>query len=509
MPLMTADEIINAAKIPVDNKPAEKLLSADEILQAYGLNEHVASTWSDVPGKALSNIPKDLASVGQSYIDMASNPVETAKGLGKVLGGGIEHAVRKPIVDYAVEHGLPDYRPNASAAVAPLLHDLSNPKEALSERPVQSFLNLAGLLSGGKSLLKAANGKELASALSESELNAARTNALNAPKASALQAGQEAGYVVPPSEVNPSWMNKRLEGMAGKAAIGQQAAAENQPVTTALARQALGMQVDEPISISALNGIRKEAGKPYQEIAQLPTPPSIANGYSQTRTITSPKVDLESLKQARNDSQGWYDAAKVSKSPDDLAKAKKFEAIANTLEDKIAQSAQSAGRGDLSQSLKDSRKKIAQTYNVQKALNKVTGEVNANDIGKLIDEGRPVTGELKTIGDFQQAFPKFLREGEKIPSAGVSKSEALAMLLMGGGGAAAAGPMGAMFGALPLLSTPVRNMLLSKLYQKNFAKIPVAKTSSILRRTESLANTPIDKALMAGLLSNRNNYVEK
>jgi hypothetical protein len=48
-------------------------------------------------------------------------------------------------------------------------------------------------------------------------------------------------------------------------------------------------------------------------------------------------------------------------------------------------------------------------------------------------------------------------------------------------------------------------MLLSEMYQKNFAKIPIKKPSSILRKTESLANTPINKALMAGLLSNRNN----
>lgn len=40
---MTADEIINAAKIPVDNKSPEKLLSADEILQAYGLNKQKPS----------------------------------------------------------------------------------------------------------------------------------------------------------------------------------------------------------------------------------------------------------------------------------------------------------------------------------------------------------------------------------------------------------------------------------------------------------------------------------
>jgi len=161
-------------------------------------------------------------------------------------------------------------------------------KQALTTGAISALtggaLNVAGMAK-----------KPLEDMLSNSIANANKFNALNAPKAAALQAGKEAGYVIPPSDVNPSWFNKRLESIAGKAAIGQQAAVENQPITTALARKELGMAEDAPISVAALNGLRKEASAPYQEIADLPTPLSLANGYSGPHHITNAVIASDLL----------------------------------------------------------------------------------------------------------------------------------------------------------------------------------------------------------------------
>jgi len=82
---------------------------------------------------------------------------------------------------------------------------------------------------------------------------------------------------------------------------------------------------------------------------------------------------LEQLKQARNDAQGWYDAAKRSASPDDLKKARAAEAEATMLENRLEQKAIASGNNELLPRLRESRREIAKSYDVEKALNVATG----------------------------------------------------------------------------------------------------------------------------------------
>lgn len=313
---------------------------------------------------------------------------------------------------------------------------------------------IGGVLGAGGQFVGNKIGNWFAGNLAQQEAEAAKQQALKAMRDSALRQGREAGYVVPPSEVTPSFLTNRLESLGGKAAIKQESAIRNQDVTNRLAREALGLPDDAPISIGSLEGLRKNAGKSYADVASL---------------SDDAKVSLEALKQARNDSQAWFKAYNRSASPDDLAKAKAARDLADQLEEKLRNVATTAGRDDLLPSLVKARKDIAKTYTVERALNSATGDVSAPVIGRLYDKGgnKYLSDGLDTIGMFNTAFPKFTGNGWSTPAPGISKVEAVVGGLLGAGGAAATGsPAGLLAAGLPLLSHPARALALSPALQK-------------------------------------------
>lgn len=295
-------------------------------------------------------------------------------------------------------------------------------------------------------------GSALQTRLADKTAEAAANQSRNAVKDATLAEGRAAGYVVPNSEVAPSFLGNRLESLGGKAAIKQEATARNQGVTNSLARKALGLADDESISQNAIDAVRKKAGAVYEEVGSL---------------SPQAKLDLEALKQARNDAQGWFNAYNRSASPADLEKAKAARALVDQLDASLEAAATSAGRTDLPAALAQARKEIAKSYTVQRALNPATGDVSAPTIGRLFAKGKPLSDGLDTIGSFQAAFPKFAGEGARNPAAGVSKSEMLAAALLGAGGSAITGnPVGMAAAALPMLSHPARAIALSKVLQK-------------------------------------------
>jgi hypothetical protein len=247
------------------------------------------------------------------------------------------------------------------------------------------------------------------------------------------------------------WLNRRLESIGGKAAVGQEAAVRNQQKTNDLARKAVELPEDTAISVQALEGQREKFSAPYREVAKID--PEAARA-------------LEDLKQTRFDANANYRYYEVNPNPEILAKAKELSSKANALEKYIQDIAQNAGKPDLVSELRQARQKIAKTYDVERALNVATGDVSARVLGGMVDKGKPLSGGLETAGKFQQAFPSYMREGEKVPPPGVSKSEAIASALFGLGGYQAMGPYGAAMAALPLASGPARSLVLSGPYQR-------------------------------------------
>lgn len=223
------------------------------------------------------------------------------------------------------------------------------------------------------------------------------------------QAAREAGLVIPPTQVKPSLPNRLLEGFSGKITTAQNASAKNQPVINDLIATELGLPAGQQVTPQALNAVREEAGKAYQALAQLPERQAVSGSTVMNRQAVegfAPKQALQDLRQARNDATAWYAAYARSASPDDQTKAKAAAAVASKLETQFEEYAKSLGREDLVPAMQEARKLIAKTYSAEKVMNPTTGNFDARKLADQLKKGKPLSGGLRTAGEFAQQFPK-------------------------------------------------------------------------------------------------------
>ncbi len=429
--------------------------------------------------------------------EMGANPDSVAFGAGK-LGGeiagtaGVGSALAAPfrgipavqtlLQSGGMATGMPAaktmgakaaellMRTGAGAAVGGASAGLVNPEDA----------GLGAVIGGvAPTAIKAAGalGDRVGANMNAKMAEELKRYAQNAPKNETIERALKAGYIIPPASVDPTMKNRVLESVSGKLATQQLASTRNAEVTAALLRKGLGMADDAPLNRGSLESLRKTAGTAYKEVADLS--PNAA-------------ADLEALKQARNDAQGWFKAYNRSASPDDLAKAKQFRATAESLEQALEGYAQAANRPELIPALRDARKQIAKTYTVERGLNDASGSVDARVLGRLYEKGAPLTDELETVGRFASAFPTVSKTAQQIGSPDAHNLRSMAALLMGGGGAAAAGPAGLAAAAVPFVAPPLaRKAMFSKgaqqaLIQQAPKSSNAAMLANMLRNPELL-----------------------
>lgn len=429
--------------------------------------------------------------------EMGANPDSVAFGAGK-LGGeiagtaGVGSALAAPfrgipavqtlLQSGGMATGMPAaktmgakaaellMRTGAGAAVGGASAGLVNPEDA----------GLGAVIGGvAPTAIKAAGalGDRVGANMNAKMAEELKRYAQNAPKNETIERALKAGYIIPPASVDPTMKNRVLESVSGKLATQQLASTRNAEVTADLLRKGLGMADDAPLNRGSLESLRKTAGTAYKEVADLS--PNAA-------------ADLEALKQARNDAQGWFKAYNRSASPDDLAKAKQFRATAESLEQALEGYAQAANRPELIPALRDARKQIAKTYTVERGLNDASGSVDARVLGRLYEKGTPLTDELETVGRFASAFPTVSKTAQQIGSPDAHNLRSMAALLMGGGGAAAAGPAGLAAAAVPFVAPPLaRKAMFSKgaqqaLIQQAPKNSNAAMLANMLRNPELL-----------------------
>jgi histone H3/H4 len=308
----------------------------------------------------------------------------------------------------------------------------------------------------------------------------------------------QAGYIIPPSMVKPSFANRLLESQSGKFETAQLAATKNQGVTDSLVRKALGLAEDAPLSQEAMQGIRKQAGQVYQQIkgaGQIKADPAymqaldaIADKYKTAAkdfpslgptNMHGKPIDqigdlVKGLKVGQFDSSSAIDAIGVLREAADkafmsgdkvLGKASKDAARA--MEDVIERHLQTTGDEALLGAFKDARRTIAKTYTVEKALREGAGTVDARVLGREVQKGKPITGELLTAGQFGNVFNKAAQPPHLIGSPGVNTLKNTLALLTGGAGAAAMGPAGVALGGLNYVVPPVaRSVMFSPRFQR-------------------------------------------
>lgn len=289
---------------------------------------------------------------------------------------------------------------------------------------------LGGVLGAGGQKVGQAVGNKISSAIEARKL----AQAQNAGRDSMLAGAKEAGYVVPPSSVNPSALNSTLEGLAGKIKTGQLASQKNQNVTNSLVRKALGVADDQPITPELLTGIRRQAGEAYEAIKGVGRVQAddeffkalddIAGKYQGAAKDFPELADtgvlnlVENLKKADFDAGSAIDLTKVLRESADkayragdkglgAANKRAADAIEGVLERHLERI---KAPGDLLVAFREARQAIAKTYSVESALNKVTGNIDARKLAKQLEKGKPLTGSLKQAAEFAGAFPKAAQE---------------------------------------------------------------------------------------------------
>lgn len=267
----------------------------------------------------------------------------------------------------------------------------------------------------------------------------------NPTKLQTARESMDAGYVIPPNMLKPTFKNSVIESISGKQATQQFASTKNTEVTEKLTRKALGIADDVPLTQGTMEDLRKTAGKAYADVSSL---------------SNQAAADLEALKLARNEAQGWFNAFNRSASPADLAKAKEFRAQAELLEAALEGHAKTAGKDPLVPALREARKQIAKTYTVGRALNDASGTVDARVFGRLYEKGKPLSDGLDTAGKFASAFPKAAISPQQVGSPGAHNLKAGMSAAMGGAGFLGAGPFGVAAAALPFIAPPVARSMM-------------------------------------------------
>ena len=371
-------------------------------------------------------------------------------------------------------------------------------------------------LAAGIAVPAAASGLRAVGQKRVAEANAKRLR--DAPRNDVLQAGLDAGYKLPPSTVRPSLANRTLESIAGKAATQQDASINNVEVTNRLARQAIGLPPDAPLTPQATQQVRREAFNsgyaPIERAGRIRTGAqyrkdlnAIVDKYTgAARSFPGAVRDdvakvVDGLRVKSFDSG---DAIKMTATlreeasrnfrTGDTGLAKAQRDAAKVLEDQIERHLSGTGRQAALDGFREARQLMAKTHTVENALMPGTGNIDAS---KLAAEFRKSPGKLNggllLAAAFANNFKKAVQTPQAVGSPGVSKSAALASLLTGGGGAAAIGGPGVAFGAIPLVAPPlVRSALLSDFNQRRmtpnqssgvpglFAGLPELTTGSVL-----------------------------
>lgn len=313
----------------------------------------------------------------------------------------------------------------------------------------------------------------------------------NAPADAAVAGAKEAGYSLPPAQVNPSAWNKIVEGVAGKIKTSQDLSLKNQPVTNTLVKQGLGLAEEAPLNAQTLATLRKDAGQAYERVrgsGTVITDPV----YSQSLDkIAAPferaakdfpdaaRTDiLDAVKAARRDSFDassavdqisiLRDKADGAYRAGDKKLGRAYKDISGAMEEQLGRHLETTGASpEAIADFRNARERIAKSYTVEKHLNQA-GNVDAKGLAADLKRGKPLSGEIRTAAEFGSNFPKAAQVPEKIGGVPTSPVDA-AMGLGSIVGAVASGHPMVALGALAPYARPVlRSAITSGPYQNTF-----------------------------------------
>jgi hypothetical protein len=459
---------LQLAKHPAAPMLMKQMASQQALDHTSGLGKFNAGM-----GLAFTNIGRGAKQMLGMDSDYAEN-----KGADRALmrtGAGAAGNVAGNIAAFAPLSVVPGANTVAGAGALGATVAAFQPTENAQERLTN--MGTGGALGAGTQALAGPIAQRVGEWGADRQAAATARQSQNSVADETLRRGREAGFVVPPSAVNPTGTNRILESIGGKADVGQEAVHRNTSALDAIGRRSAGISENEPLSREALRAARQRMAEPYREIAAL-SPQAAA--------------DLEALKAARFESKLQWRGYNQSGNPELHHAASAADAEVNRLANSIEQAASGAGRQDLVQALTQARQNIARNRQVQEAVNVGSGHLDPAVLGRALDRGAPLTGELETVGRMQQAFPQFLKDASGKQAAGTSALHAWIAATGAGVGGHLAGPAGAVAGAsLPYVAPPVaRSIALSGPYQRamgtpNYSPGMAANAAATLENPET------------------------
>ena len=488
----------------------------------------------EVPGQAISNVPASAKRFAGGLYEAVTSPIQTVKGVLDIGAGALQKVLPESAVNFINQfEGNPAAAARAveaANAAGGLIKDrygsYEGIKRTFAEDPVGAAADLSTLLTGGsmatarmapsvsRSLQAASvatNPLSVVTKPAQAVLAAkesvfpsqlSKQQELNAVRDATLRAAQGEGYVVTPGSVSPTGKNIISERMAGKTHLEQLASVQNQAVTDRLSRRAVGISDTAPLTSTAMQDIRKaeytKGYEPIKQIGEIKTDPaflddliSVESKYAGasasfpgavpenvTKLIKNFTVDKFNSKDAIEVTRTLRDGAKSNfrKGEDALAKAQID--ISNALENQIERSltaSNNAKAADMLEQFRLSRQRMAVSHTIEDAIKEGGGSVIASKLARDIQSGKYVSGDVKTIAEFANVFPRVSQTPSQIgtPGAGTMMGRGLGgaaglgagFLLGGQTGAGAGAAIGAF--APEMVSAGMRNYLLSGTAQRN------------------------------------------
>lgn len=373
-----------------------------------------------------------------------------------------------------------------TAALAGGLYGLARPSESTGETALNATIGAGGGALGQK--VAGWLGDYFAGRNAKTLAEAQQVAADQAQKVAAAKAGQAQGYVIPPADLNPSPVVDALSGLSGKIKTAQTASQRNQAVTNQLVRDELMIPQGAPLNFDATSTIRAKAGQAYEAVKSIGevTPgatytkaldDAIAPFASQSKSFpgrrVNPVVDeINALRTGKFDAGDAIEQIKLLR--EDATKAyaggdktagKAYKQAAEALEQAIDDQmvANGAPKG-LIEAYREARKTIAKTYTVDKAINPVTGDVNAQVLARDLVKQKPLSGNLQSIAEFANAFPKASQSLKEAPKQFSPLDWAVMAATSGGNGLLNVASLGARpLVRQGLLSSPMQSQAISNM----------------------------------------------
>jgi hypothetical protein len=457
------------------------------------------------------NKPQPTPQPTQSISDILKGTVKVAKERPGLLVGGVATGLLDPanlILPGAMQKSIVSATPTALAQAAPRTVALAqnvgagSGTAALSSAAAQQATT--GTINPAQVLNEAAVGGIMTAPT-------ATVGALTTPKgpANLTQAQLVAeraiaeGATLPPTQVNPSMINRIIEGISGKQQTAQIASVKNQQLVNQQARKALGLAPDVEITPQVLQQFRQEKGLAYDALRSNPAyyadkqffvdlNKEIGRLQSMKSLDVSAELNLlnnlkqmnfggdelvESIKRLRDSAQ--TNSSPLANARDkDLGRAQKF--AAKQLESLAERNLQNFNQPDVMKNFRQARQDIAKSYTIEKALNATTGNVSGADLGNLARKGKIVPAELQTLANAAGAYPSAFQNVARIGS--VPGFSPLDIGTAGVASAAAGNPSVLLSAAT---RPTLRSISVSPTFQRNMLPSSQAQPQGLLNRVTS------------------------